>query len=50
MKTDLVLKALMMELMSRNPPAGLIFYSDHGSQYCSHAFKKLLEKHGICQV
>ena len=48
-KTDLVLQALMMGLMRRNPPAELIFHSDRGSQYCSHAFKKLLEKHGICQ-
>ena len=47
MKTDLVLQALMMGLMRRNPPAELIFHSDRGSQYCSHAFKKLLEKHGI---
>jgi putative transposase len=49
MKTDLVLQALMMGLMRRYPPAGLIFHSDRGSQYCSHAFKKLLERHGIRQ-
>ena len=49
MKTDLVLQALMMGLMRRNPPAGLIFHSDRGSQYCSHAFRKLLGRHSICQ-
>ena len=49
MKTDLVLQALMMRLMRRNPPAGLIFHSDRGSQYCSHACRKLLKKHGIRQ-
>jgi putative transposase len=49
MKADLVLQALMMGLMRRNPPAGLIFHSDRGSQYCSHDFKKLLEKNGIRQ-
>ena len=49
MKTDLVLQALMMGLMRRNPPAGLIFHSDRGSQYCSHAIRKLLKKQGIRQ-
>jgi putative transposase len=49
LKTDLVLQALMMGLLRRNPPAGLIFHSDRGSQYCSHDFKKLLEKNGIHQ-
>ena len=49
LKTDLVLQALMMGLLRRKPPAGLIFHSDRGSQYCSHDFKKLLEKNEIRQ-
>jgi len=28
-------------------PTGLILHSACGSQYCSHDFKKLLEKNGI---
>jgi len=47
MKADLGLQAVMMGLMRRNPPTGLILHSACGSQYCSHDFKKLLEKNGI---
>ena len=49
MKKELVLQALVMGLMGRKPPEGLIFHSDRGSQYCSHDFRKLLERHSIRQ-
>ena len=39
MKTDLVLRAFQMAVGRRRPPGGLIFHSDRGSQYCSHAFR-----------
>ena len=43
----LVMEALTMAIWRRKPSRGLIFYSDRGSQYCSHNFQKLLKKHGI---
>ena len=49
LKTDLVLQALMMGLMSRKPPEGMIFHSDRGSQYCSHAFRRRAQRHGLRQ-
>lgn len=49
MKTDLVLQAFMMALMRRRPPKGVIFHSDRGSQYCSHAFRERIEGHGFLQ-
>lgn len=39
MKTDLVVRALIMACMHRRPAAGLIFHSDRGSQYCSAMFR-----------
>jgi len=39
MKTGLMIQALMMAFMQRKPPAGVIFHSDRGSQYCSEAFR-----------
>ena len=49
LKTELVLQALTMALMRRRPPQGLIFHSDRGSQYCSHAFGRLTKGRGIRQ-
>ncbi len=41
--TDLVLRAFWMAVLTRNPPEGLMFHSDRGSQYTSKAFCKALE-------
>ncbi len=47
MKAAIVCDALTMAIWQRRPKAGLIHHSDRGSQYASHAFRKLLKKHGI---
>ena len=47
MKIQLVCDALTMTLWQRRPQVGLIHHSDHGSQYASNAFRKLLKAHGI---
>jgi putative transposase len=51
MTKQLVIDALQMAIWSRKPASGLIIHSDRGSQYCSHAYQKLLETHGlICSM
>ncbi len=51
MKKALVIRALMMAVNLRKPPAGLIHHSDRGSQYASHDYQKLLKQHGmICSM
>lgn len=51
MTKQLVIDALQMALWSRKPPKGLILHSDRGSQYCSHAYQKLLKDYGlICSM
>jgi len=47
MKKALVIRALMMAINLRKPPAGLIHHSDRGSQYASHAYQALLKQHGM---
>jgi len=47
MKKALVIRALMMAVNLRRPPAGLIHHSDRGSQYASHDYQKLLKQHGM---
>ena len=47
--TDLVLRAFWMAVLSRNPPEGLMFHSDRGSQYTSKAFCKALERQRMIQ-
>ena len=47
MQTSLVTDALRMAWFRRKPEAGLIFHSDRGSQYCSHAFQQALAEHGM---
>jgi len=42
--TALVMKALSMALLHRQPPKGLIFHSDRGVQYASGEFRQALEK------
>jgi transposase InsO family protein len=49
MRASLVGAALEMAVTMRQPPAGLIFHSDRGSQYTSQAFQELLAKHQIRQ-
>ena len=43
MRTDLVIDAFDMALAHRRPLGDLVFYSDRGSQYASHAFRDRLE-------
>jgi transposase InsO family protein len=47
--TDLVLRAFWMAVLMRRPPRGLIFHSDRGSQYTSHAFVRALRCCGMVQ-
>jgi putative transposase len=47
MKQDLALRALNMAIAIRKPPPGCIHHMDRGSQYCAHAYQKLLRKHGL---
>ncbi len=49
MTADLVCDALQMALWRRGFPEGVIAHSDRGSQYCSHAYRDLIEKHGLRQ-
>ena len=51
MNKALVIRALMMAINLRKPPAGLIHHSDRGSQYASHAYQLLLTQQGmICSM
>ena len=43
MSAELVCSALRMALASRGHPRGVIVHSDRGSQYCSNAFRGLVE-------
>lgn len=45
--TSLVTQALDVALGSRRPSKGLLFHSDQGSQYTSHAFQAKLHHEGI---
>jgi len=47
MKANLVCDALTMALFRRAMPSGVIVHSDRGSQYCSHRFQRLLDRHGL---
>ena len=47
MKKDLALTALKRAIAVRPPPPGLIHHSDRGSQYCSGAYRKLLDDYKI---
>ena len=57
MRTSLVTDALDMAIARRNPPEGVIFHSDRGTQYTSHEFdeycrdnhiRRSLGRTGIC--
>ena len=47
MTTDLVSKAMIKAYNIRQPPKGLVFHSDRGSQYTSKHYRKLLANYGI---
>lgn len=47
MTTDLVSKALMKAFNLRQPPRGLVFHSDRGSQYTSKHYRKLLASYDM---
>ena len=47
LRTELVVDALEMALWRREPGAGLIHHTDHGSQYTALSFGKRLEEVGI---
>lgn len=51
MQKALVIRALLMAINLRKPPAGLLHHSDRGSQYASHAYQSILKQHGmICSM
>jgi putative transposase len=47
MTVDLVSKAMIKAYNLRQPPKGLVFHSDRGSQYTSKHYRKLLANYGI---
>jgi len=47
MTTDLVSQAMRKAVNLRQPPKGLIFHSDRGSQYTSQHFRNVLDGFGI---
>lgn len=47
MRTELVIDALQMALDRREPPRGVIFHADRGSQYTSKAFVEFCVKRGV---
>lgn len=49
LSAELVIRALMMALVHRNPERGIIFHSDRGSQYTSSLFREMLKNYGIVQ-
>ena len=47
MTAQLVFDALQMALWRCYEPRGVIVHSDRGSQYCSAAYRALLDQHGL---
>jgi putative transposase len=45
--SELIVDALNLAIISRNPSKGLIFHSDRGSNYCSNDVRKLLANNRI---
>lgn len=45
MTADLVCNALNIAIKNKRPGQGLIVHSDRGSQYCSHAYHKIIKQH-----
>jgi len=49
MTADLACDALSMALWCRGFQKGVIVHSDRGSQYCSKAYRKIIDKHQLNQ-
>jgi putative transposase len=47
MTQRLVMQALFRAVAAKRPGKGLIHHSDRGSQYCAHAYQKLLRQFGM---
>lgn len=47
LERQLVINALQMALIARQPPPGLLHHSDRGSQYASEDYRALLTKHQL---
>ena len=47
MATPLVIQALFRAVAAKRPGKGLLHHSDRGSQYCAHAYQKLLRQFGM---
>ena len=47
MTQALVSRAMMKAIHLRQPPKGLVFHSDRGSQYTSKHYRKLLKHYGV---
>ena len=47
MTEQLVMQALFRAVAAKRPGKGLIHHSDRGSQYCAHAYQKLLRQFGM---
>ena len=47
MSQNLVMQALFRAVAAKRPAKGLIHHSDRGSQYCAHAYRKLLRQFGM---
>ena len=47
MTKQLVMDALRAAYKTKRPAAGLIHHSDRGSQYCSSAYRTLIESYGM---
>lgn len=49
MQDKLACEALQAAVAVRGNPRGVTVHSDQGSQYCSHAFRRLIKKHHMLQ-
>lgn len=49
LSAELVIRALLMAVLHRNPGRGIIFHSDRGSQYTSSKFREALKNYGMLQ-
>jgi len=49
MRASLVCDALNMALVNQSYPKGALFHSDRGSQYCSYAFRDIINKYDFVQ-
>ncbi len=47
LRTSLIIEALTAALVTRRPPAGLIFHSDRGCQYTSSEFTEFCAENGV---